>query len=273
MDCKQKVRLLTLSAAVAALSACGGGGGGDASPTASPSPSPAPAPAPATETGLSAPTGTLQLSQSQAQTIVSKVNEAFQKGPGGFASVNLGAFREGIGTAASATQYNCPGGGTATFTPTGASSGTYSFSGCSINGVTYNGMAAVSFTMSGSTLTQYLVGESQLTAAVEGQNIALDEQLECNLVNQQWICVGRFGGNSWGNDFHWANGVANGTYQCECLADRWNNGFTDYGVNGGQVFTEAGAGTASIVYFPTPTPHFEVTITVNGQSQMFPIGG
>jgi hypothetical protein len=274
MDRKQQLRLLALSAAVATLAACGGGGGdGDATaPTPSPSPSPAPAPSPApspspSPTGLSAPSGTLALSLSQAGSLVSKAREAYGKSAGGFASVTLGAFNAGIGGAGGSQA--CPGGGTATFTAGGAGAGTYAYSGCIIGGVNYSGSAAVTFSLSGATLTQYSIVESGVTAIVNGQTLALDGRVECNADGSSMLCVGHYGSNQWGDDFAFDAGTANGSYQCECNNDRWNNVYTNMTASSGQVATQAAVGSA--VINRTSASSWTVTITVNGQSQSYNI--
>jgi hypothetical protein len=265
MDRKQQLMLLALSAAVATLSACGGGGGdGGAAPAPGPSAPTPPAPAPS-NSGLGSATGTLVVSLGQAGTLVSKAREAFGKSAGGFASVTLGDFSAGIG-GANSTQ-NCPGGGTATYTAGAAGAGAYAYSNCVIDGVTYNGNAALTFTMSGSTLSQYTIIESGVTAVVNGQNFALDDRVECSVSGTDVICVGHYSSNQWGDDFVFNAGTANGSYQCECNSERWNNVYTSMTATSGQVNTSAAVGTA--VINRTGANTWTVTITNGGSSQTF----
>jgi hypothetical protein len=275
MDRIQQLRLLALSAAVA-LTACGGGGSdapapaptapapapapGAPAPAPAPAPpAPAPAPAPSTSSGLTDPTGTLALSLGQAGTLVSKAREAYNASAGGFAAVNLGAMSTGIGGASGPV--NCPGGGTATYTA-GATGGAYLYSACVINGVTYNGSAAVTFTLNGATLSQYTISQGSVTATVDGQAVNLDDRVDCGLVGTDMLCVGHYASNQWGNDFVYGTGTANGSYQCECNADRWNNVFTDMTATSGTVNTQAQTGSAVITRTGATT--WTVTITNGG---------
>jgi hypothetical protein len=282
MDRKQQLRLLALSAAVATLSACGGGGGDDA-PAPGPAPAPAPAPGaptppppppptpppppppPSSTTGLGAASGTLAVTLGQAGQLVSTARTAYGKSAGGFASVNLGDFSTGIGGANSTP--SCPGGGSATYTAGAAGAGSYAYNACVIDGVTYTGNAALTYTMSSGTLTQYTIIQSGVSAVVNGQNVLLDDSVACNLDGGTMLCVGHYGDNQWGNDFVFNAGTANGSYQCECNTDRWNNVYTAMTATSGQVNTQAEFGSA--VINRTSATTWTVTITNGGSSQTY----
>ncbi len=229
-----------------------------------PPPPPPPPPPPSSETGLSGPTGTLFVSLNQAGTLVSKARDAYNKSAGGFASVTLGDFSAGIG-GGNSTQ-NCPGGGTATYTagPAGADAGAYVYNDCVINGITYDGPAAITYTLTNGALTQYAIVEAAVTAVVNGQNVTLDDRVECTRDATNVVCVGHYGDNQWGDDFVFSAGTADGSYQCECNADRWNNVSTAMTGTSGQVSTQAATGTAVITRTSATT--WTITITSGNSS-------
>ena len=102
---------------------------------------------------------------------------------------------------------------------------------------------------------------------MNGQNVALDNRVECTRDATNVVCVGHYGSNQWGDDFVFSAGTADGSYQCECLQDRWNNVSAAMTATGGQVSTQAATGNAVITRTSATT--WTVTITNGGSSQSY----
>jgi hypothetical protein len=123
-----------------------------------------------------------------------------------------------------------------------------------------------------------------VTATVGGSTVTLNEAVECTVgddgvgsgreqpqhASGPVTCVGRFSHNSYGADFHYAAGVAEGSFQCQCATNQWNMLLTDFTATAGTAAASAGTGTAAIRRMSATL--FEVTITVNGQSSTFNVG-
>jgi hypothetical protein len=208
------------------------------------------------------------MSASTASSLVSKARDAFSKAAGGFASQRMGGFSPGLADGTTGP-FNCPGGGTMTFTPAGAGNGVYAYNACVIDGVTYSGSGTVTFTLSGSTLQSYTINQAAINAVVGGSTVSLNERVNCGLSGSAMICVGQYSENSWGSDFSYTGGTANGSYQCECASNKWNSVFTNFTASSGTVATQAAVGSASIVR--NGANAFTVTITVNGTSNTFTV--
>jgi hypothetical protein len=233
--------------------------------------------------GLSAPTGSLSLTQNTADALVSKLRDGYVKAAGGYASMKAGSFIPNLDHGVAET-FDCPEGGTAAFTPVGTNGGTYAYSACKIDGITYTGTSVATFTLEGDGIRTYALDLAGVVAVVEGTTVTLDEPVECSVADDGLgstrespqhaagpiTCVGRYSHNSYGADFHYSAGVADGSFQCECATNRWNMVVTGLTAAGGTAEAAAASGTALIRRLAAN--RFEVTITSNGQSSTFNVG-
>ena len=215
---------------------------------------------------------------------MSKLRDGFVKAAGGYATKTIGAFVPGLDFGIAET-FDCEDGGTVAFAPTGANGGAYTYNACQFDGATYNGTSQATFTLNAAhDLASYALAVAEVTATVDGVAVALNEEVECTVADDGLgsgrelpqhaaglvTCVGRFSHNSYGADFQYAAGVADGTFQCECATNQWNMLLTALTATSGTADAAAGTGTAAIRRLDAT--RFEVTISVNGQSSTFTVG-
>ena len=255
----------------AALGACGGGNDNEA--TVQPPPAD-------TASGLLAATGSLRANEEVARLLVAYLQEAFDNAPGGVASKTMGAFAPGIDHGMAET-FDCPGGGTASFQPSGAEAGSYVYSACVIEGVTYTGTGVVLLTLQGGELHRYLINQFDITVVAGGQAHALDGHVECEAVDDglgssresaqhivgPLLCVGHHVGQAYGADLQWQDGVMRGSMQWPIDGDRWNAYAWDVSAQGGSAYVAAGSGTAAIRRLGASA--HEVTISAEGRTVTF----
>lgn len=258
------------AALVAALAACGGG---DDDTTVAPPPED-------TASGLASATGSLTVTQETAQALVASLRHAVGNAPAGIASKTMGAFAPGVDHATAET-FDCPGGGTASFEPTGPETGKYTYGACVIEGVSYSGASDVSLMLEGGELHGYTMAQAGIVATVDGTAHALDGRVECVAVGDglgadrelpqhivgELLCVGHYGGTAYGADFHMTDATVRGSMQWPRQADRWNAYAWDVDADSGAAYVAAGSGIATIR--DVGDAGYAVTISADGQSEVF----
>ena len=260
------------AALVALLAACGGGDDDAAVP-----------PPPAdTASGLPAATGSLTATQETARALVTSLRQALAGAAGGIASRTMGTFAPGVDHGMAET-FDCPGGGTAAFQPTGTDAGTYSYSGCVIEGISYTGASTVSLTLDGGELHGYSMSQTGVVATANGTAHALDGHVECLAVGDglgagrespqhvvgELLCVGQYGGTAYGADFQLTGSTIRGSMQWPREADRWNAYAWDVASDSGSAYVAAGTGIATIR--DIGIAGYAVAISAGGLTEVFPV--
>jgi hypothetical protein len=242
------------SALATGLSACGGGGdSGDRSAGSSAGASRG-APSPV-NTGLRVPTLLIPHTLSGAISLVQEVMDPYSKAEQARATKALASMVPGVGNASAVSPYGCRSGQIA-FASYATGSLGYTYANCSDGTFTFNGASQVTpvIDTSGAVQSYELSFSGLQVSGPGGLDTTVSGSLSCTPAadgGQDPVCVSHFGGFFYGSDFTYdGNGTANGSAQCDSVAD-WlimlNNfsatsGVAElFGPNGSAVVTRTGA--------------------------------